>query len=50
VLGEDRSGAGAGDDAHRGAENHVTSARATPKNPNWASLLVTVFGIQIVAE
>ena len=31
-------------------ENHVTNARATPKKPNWASLLVTTSGIQIVAE
>ena len=31
-------------------ENHVTKARATPKTPNWSSLLVTTSGIQIVAE
>ena len=31
-------------------ENHVTNARATPKSPNWASLLATTSGIQIVAD
>ena len=31
-------------------ENQVTSARATPKKPNWASFLVTTSGIQIVAD
>ena len=31
-------------------ENHVTKARATPKTPNCASLLVTTSGIQIVAD
>ena len=31
-------------------ENHVTSASATPKKPNWFSFRVTTFGIQIVAD
>ena len=31
-------------------ENQLTRASATPKSPNWASLLVTVSGIQTEAE
>ena len=31
-------------------ENQVTKARATPKRPNWSSLLDTTSGIQIVAD
>ena len=31
-------------------ENQVTNDRATPKKPNWASLLVTTSGIQTVAD
>jgi hypothetical protein len=31
-------------------ENQVTSASATPKNPNWLSLRVTTAGIQIDAD
>ena len=31
-------------------ENHVTSASATPKKPNWVSFRVTVCGIQSVAD
>ena len=31
-------------------ENHVTSASATPKNPDWSSFRVTTLDIQTAAE